>query len=276
MSVEKVKPFDNAEVNKRLLSEGKAIHGDIIVKAVQKAEDYSRKRCLGDEIGAAKLFEDLNEYQPLSDEERLDDERLEDNSIENCVENSGKDKSDALLRMSPAVESEDSITYSDSENLAQWKERRRISNSKLLQCIKDGKIENHLLGVYRETIPSERHTKFKSGSDADKSQLKDVPWFGPIDDEDQQEEIYDYCSQLFKSNFKPDGSFDTVAYLFEVWVPEAIVKAISRIRRIELKDAEAIFAKGVILSKSEQVEIEKEIASMKETEKQATTNTSSE
>ncbi|RWS30648.1 hypothetical protein B4U80_00179 [Leptotrombidium deliense] len=266
MSVDKVKPFDNAEVNKRLLSEGKAIHGDGVVKAVQKAEDYSRKRCLGDENGAAKLFEDLNEYrEPLSDEERLDDERLD----ENVVENSNGKQNNTVV-----VESDDSSDLRDLiENSAQWKERRRISNSKLLQCIKDGKIENHLLGVYRETIPSDRHIKFKTGSDAEKSQLKHVPWFGPIDDEDQQEEIYDYCSQLFKGNFKPDGSFDTVAYLFEVWVPEAIVKAISRIRRIELSDAEAIFVKGVILSKSEKVELEKEI--LKEAEKQATTNTSS-
>lgn len=61
--------------------------------------------------------------------------------------------------------------------------------------------------------------KFRSGSDADKNPLS-LAWFGPIDDEDQQEEIYEYCSQLFKSNFKADGDFDTVAYLFEVWVPE--------------------------------------------------------
>lgn len=50
------------------------------------------------------------------------------------------------------------------------------------------------------------------------------------------------------------------------------MKAISRIRRIELEEAETIFAKGVILSKSEKVELEKEI--LKEAEKQATTNTS--
>src|SRR5260221_372716 len=99
--------------------------------------------------------------------------------------------------------------------MAQWKEKRKVQNEKLLNCIKEGKVETHLLGVYRETIASERHQKFKDGSESEKSQLKHIPWFGPIDDEEQQEEVYDYCSQLFKSNFKPEGAFDTVAYIFE-------------------------------------------------------------
>lgn len=52
------------------------------------------------------------------------------------------------------------------------------------------------------------------------------------------------------------------------------MKAISRVRRIELKDSESIFAKGVILSKSEKDELTKEI--QKEAEKQMTSQTTSE
>jgi hypothetical protein len=51
------------------------------------------------------------------------------------------------------------------------------------------------------------------------------------------------------------------------------VKAISRVRRIELKDAEFIFAKGVILSKSEKDELTKEI--QKEAEKQLISHSTS-
>lgn len=61
--------------------------------------------------------------------------------------------------------------------------------------------------------------KFKIGTDKNPN----LSWFGPIDDEDQQEEIYDYCNQLFKANFKTDAKFDSVAYLFEVWVPEVCI-----------------------------------------------------
>ena len=54
---------------------------------------------------------------------------------------------------------------------------------------------------------------------------------------------------------------------------QAIVKAISRVRRIELNESESIFAKGVILSKTEKDELTKEI--QKEAEKQMTSQTSS-
>lgn len=185
---------------------------------MQKSEDYLRKRCLGDESSASKFFGDLEEEYSdnISDSEvperaptELNNETKTDPASVNSPdadEDSGDDDGGDLHSLIP---------------LAQLKERRRIQNIKLLQCIKEGKVETHLLGVYRETIHSDRHIQFKNGSDAEKSELKHVPWFGPIDDEDQQEELYDYCSQLFKSsNFKPDGSFDTVAYLFEVWVPE--------------------------------------------------------
>lgn len=223
MLIEKAFPFDDAERNKQFLKEGKATHGDSIVKAVQKAEDYSRKKCLGDESGAAKLFGSLNvQYVHMSDDEKGDEECGLDNHEEEMKDINMKDTNLKFALLDPDP-NDDYLDFPSSESIAQLKERRRIQNAKLLYCVKEGKVENHLLGVYRETIPSDRHQKFKSGSDAEKCQLKHVPWFGPIDDEDQQEEIYDYCSQLFKANFKPDGNFDTVAYLFEVWVPEVSV-----------------------------------------------------
>lgn len=219
-SIEKVQLFDDAERNKALLQKGrKSSNGHILVKAVQKAEDYLRKRCLGSgpESNLVKVFGDLDgEYGDSSDEEAYD------SSKDNATNNSTSDGYQASKTQSDAVSSaeDEDVCFSDAETMAQWKERRRVQNSKLLQSVKEGKVETHLLGVYTETIQSDRHQKFKTGSDAEKDKLKHVPWFGPIDDEEQQEEIYDYCSQLFKANFKSDGNFDSVAYLFEVWVPE--------------------------------------------------------
>lgn len=51
------------------------------------------------------------------------------------------------------------------------------------------------------------------------------------------------------------------------------MKAISRVRRIEMKEAEDVFKRGVVLSRTEKDDLEKEIR--KEAEKQATAPTSS-
>lgn len=197
----------------------KASSGHLLAKAVQKAEDYLRKRVLGhqEESSLVKVFGDLDgEYGESSDEERGDDRS-------GAAMHSESAEARALNDVVSSADDEENF-FSNAETLEQWKERRRVQNAKLLQSVKEGKVENHLLGVYTETIASDRHQKFKTGSDAEKDKLKHVPWFGPIDDEEQQEEIYDYCSQLFKSNYKPDGSFDSVAYLFEVWVPEVRIE----------------------------------------------------
>ena len=182
---------------------------------------------MGNELSAAKFFDQID--SDLSETNADEDERLTTNTKDKVSVDSKetpKTSNESLLDNSSEVfgsngdDSEVDKMPESNEAIAQWKEKRRQQNAKFLQCIKDGKVETHLVGVYRESIQSERHLKFKSGSESEKNQLKHVPWFGPIDDEEQQEEIYDYCSQLFKSNFKTDGSFDTVAYIFEVWVPE--------------------------------------------------------
>lgn len=190
---------------------------------MQKAEDYLRKRVLGGhESSLLKVFGDLDaDYgAESSEDDNFDDSRVESDAAENNNSETTESMPTSYSAQNNANDSADDDACLNTETMAQWKEKRRIQNAKLLQSVKDGKVETHLLGVYTETIPSDRHQKFKSGSDAEKDKLKHVPWFGPIDDEDQQEEIYDYCSQLFKTNFKPDANFDSVAYLFEVWVPE--------------------------------------------------------
>lgn len=218
-SIDNVLTFNDAERNKKFLREGKALMGDPLVKAVQKAEDYSRKLCLGDESGAAKLFGSMEaHYDSLSDDGSLINEK-DGISFGNHKDSDRNDDNDSRLLGMESDTNDDFLDFQATETIAQLKERRRAQNAKLLECIKEGKIESHLLGVYKETISSNRHIKFK-GSETEKSQLQHVTWFGPIDDDDQQEELYDYCSQLFKNNFKPDGTFDAVAYLFEVWIPE--------------------------------------------------------
>lgn len=140
-------PFDDAEQNKRLLREGREReNGDLLVKAVQKAEEHLRKQCLG-ESNLVKVLGDLD--ADFSDGHSDDDDSRAGHSNAISGENSpGIDTMDSL---------DDEAVFANAQTMDQWKERRRVQNAKLLQCVKEGKVETHLLGVYSGTIPSERH-----------------------------------------------------------------------------------------------------------------------
>lgn len=140
--MDKVAPFDDAEHNKRLLREGREReNGNLLVKAVQKAEEHLRKQCLG-ESNLVKVLGDLE--ADYSDGHSDEEER--------------PDHSNAISACSSALDStEDEAVFANAQTMDQWKERRRVHNAKLLQCVKEGKVETHLLGVYTGSIASERH-----------------------------------------------------------------------------------------------------------------------
>lgn len=278
--IKKISTFDNAERNKKFLSAGRLTsNADTLVKAVQKAEDFLRKRCLGINITSAQFFGNLDDFSDyISDIGSSTGTLSEPDSLvreRHLSEVSSSRSVSPALRLTQEeqakdneIMSNDSTEISDPEALARRKERRKHQNAKLLQCIKAGKIETHLVGVYRNTIPSERHKLFHSSVASERNKLKHVSWFGPIDDEEQQEEIYDYCLQLFKSSCEYKETFDVVAYMFEVWVPEAIVRAIARVRRVKMIQAESIFSKGVNWSKAEKEEVKREFENFQLTEEE--------
>lgn len=147
INVDKVAPFDDAEQNKRLLREGREReNGDLLVKAVQKAEEHLRKQCLG-ESNLVKVLGDLE--ADFSDVHSDDDRPDHSNLIS------------AGSSRSPGTEAMDSMddesVFANAQTMDQWKERRRVRNAQLLQCVKEGKVETHLLGVYTGSIQSERH-----------------------------------------------------------------------------------------------------------------------
>ncbi|XP_064466669.1 uncharacterized protein LOC135377874 isoform X2 [Ornithodoros turicata] len=232
INVKKIFNFNSAERNKRFLNEGRVgRNSGALVKAVQKAEEFLRKRCLGIHINAKQFFCD-GEVQLIDD--------YSENSSSSCMESE-------LWSCSPASQEGEG----DRENAEASKERRRRRNEKLVKCITTGKVDSHLFGVLNGTIASERHEKFHSDVQCDRSQLKQQSWFGPIDDTSQQEKIYEYCFELLKRTSNVDESFDIAAYVIEVWCPEAVMKALCRTRRINMSRAEEILTRAVVLSKAE-------------------------
>lgn len=112
-----------------------------MVKAVQKAEEHLRKQCLGE----SNLVKVLGDLDPDFSDEHSDDDDKPDHSTAISVSNSLLDST------------EDEAVFANAQTMDQWKERRRVQNAKLLQCVKEGKVETHLLGVYTGSISSERH-----------------------------------------------------------------------------------------------------------------------
>ncbi|KAI2798978.1 nucleosome binding [Blomia tropicalis] len=112
-----------------------------------------------------------------------------------------------------------------------------IDSLKITNFIISGKVEAHLIGIFKETIDSERHKKF-SQINKD-NQLKQKGGFGPIRENQQQEELIEYCTNLFKSQLKSD--LPDFSYFFNVWIPEAIIKSINRLYSIDCSMAEEIF-----------------------------------
>lgn len=236
VNIKKMFNFNNAERNRCFLNEGRVGRDSALVKAAQKAEEFLRKRCLGININAKKFFCDgevpFVEGPPsdASDDAFLDSELWLDCDLD------------------PSEASGDQL----EATVARIKERRKRQNEKLVQCIKDGKVNSHLLAVLNGNVPSERHKLFNSPLQSERLQLKHWPWFGPIDNCSQQEEIYEFCIELLKANSALDPTFDIASYVIEVWCPEAVMKALCLTRSVDMEKAEEILLRAVIHSRVEQ------------------------
>lgn len=236
VNVKKMFNFNNAERNRCFLNEGRVGRDSALVKAAQKAEEFLRKRCLGVNINAKKFFCDgevpFVEGPPsdASEDAYLDSELWLD------------------CELDPSEASGDQL----EATVARIKERRKRQNEKLVQCIKDGKVNSHLLAVLNGSVPSERHKLFGSPLQSERLQLKHWPWFGPIDNCSQQEEIYEFCVELLKANSALDPTFDIASYVIEVWCPEAVMKALCYTRSVDMEKAEEILLRAVIHSRVEQ------------------------
>ncbi|XP_075557028.1 uncharacterized protein LOC142589443 isoform X1 [Dermacentor variabilis] len=224
VNIKKMFNFNNAERNKQFLNEGRVGHNSgALVKAAQKAEEFLRKRCLGSSIDAKRFFwnEEGDAFSTDSDDFDLDPF---------CPEGEDDGLDTAAARI---------------------KEKRKQRNEKLVQCIKEGKVNDHLLGVLNGTVPSERNKLFYSTSRNENLQLKDWSWFGPIEDVSQQEEIYEFCFELLKANSDLGPTFDIASYVIEVWCPEAVMKALSLTRGINMDKAEEVLLRAVIHTRAE-------------------------
>nr|XP_042906996.1 uncharacterized protein LOC107451375 [Parasteatoda tepidariorum] len=105
------------------------------------------------------------------------------------------------------------------------------------EYILQGKLDERLLSIYREEIPSESHKNFLNKSPKDR--LRYVPSFGPFHKDNNMDRIFNYLENLFETNAGEEPFKNS--YIYEVWIPEALINALSVVKNMNLEDAETIF-----------------------------------
>ncbi|XP_035217270.1 uncharacterized protein LOC118190631 [Stegodyphus dumicola] len=111
--------------------------------------------------------------------------------------------------------------------------------AKVLQFLLEGRCNDHLVEIAFGRTRSIRHSLFFSDDPRRKSRLKALSWFGPLYNPDVQTRLFDYFFELYKSCMG-DAAY-TIPYIYEVWIPEGIVKSIALVENISQEEAQVLF-----------------------------------
>ncbi|XP_076444359.1 uncharacterized protein LOC143282557 [Babylonia areolata] len=136
---------------------------------------------------------------------------------------------------------------------AERRAMRKDKNQPLVDFICSTEMKKHLTKIYREQTPSERHQFYIQGS-LRKIQTNSS---GPIDDDEQLDMILDHIGDWHQE--LTQQTLPNMDYLLWVWLPEAIVYALKKVRHCGEKKAKEMFEKGIKLTKSEHREIHNQL-----------------
>lgn len=121
-------------------------------------------------------------------------------------------------------------------------------NKSLVDFLISEETKIFLASVYRRELHSDLHEAYVNGTVRDRAKLKHKG-FGPLDDETQIELVLNtYLEWLMKLS---QTKLPEVDYVFDVWIPEAIVHALQKKKCYSKKKAWEQFNKGVRRTKEE-------------------------
>lgn len=120
--------------------------------------------------------------------------------------------------------------------------QQRISNNKILRCIRSKKVKAHLIQIAKGKKYSERHCKFHSTKASARNSLKRVSGFGELADEKQHEELVALLISYHKELFG-ETLVAAVDYVFDVWLPEAMIYAVGKVKKLSPEEAQKEYLK---------------------------------
>ncbi|XP_069138182.1 PWWP domain-containing DNA repair factor 3A-like [Argopecten irradians] len=238
-------PFSEKE-KKKILDNLQEENSALFSKACELAEDYLDKRVLGRWTngipGQPHMYDSKSE-----DGKIIDVEDFQPSMMDNVSECSSGNSNMELLE-----------DPSDSKELKRY-EKIKARNENLILYIKSEEMRTYLVQIYQGKRKSERHTKYHSNRTKVKDGIRHAG-FGPIADEEQQDDIYFTLITWYKeakgltTDELPD--FD---YVMDVWIPEAIIQALVKTKQYSRGRATEKFSRGVSLTKSERDRVHRSI-----------------
>jgi len=123
-----------------------------------------------------------------------------------------------------------------SQNKSSSSPRNRYKE--LIKAI--NKTRPTLKKILAEEIECERHQIFKNGTASQKNMLKHHSGYGPIKNDYVAEHLLERLNRWFLA-CDIQSHFNSVTYVSEVWLPEAIILGLMGTRNISREDAEKVF-----------------------------------
>ncbi|XP_022102970.1 PWWP domain-containing protein MUM1-like [Acanthaster planci] len=130
----------------------------------------------------------------------------------------------------------------DDPALIERRKAWKCMENRLLKYIHRDTTKNHLLDIYHGKYKCERQRLFKSDRQADRLALRTMAGQGPITDEELLSELTNFLRDLYVENcMECKEDIPNASYITEVWLPEAIIFAIQKTRRVVRHTAEELF-----------------------------------
>ncbi|XP_060565935.1 uncharacterized protein LOC132724966 [Ruditapes philippinarum] len=114
-------------------------------------------------------------------------------------------------------------------------EKRKLKTRPLIDFLISDTTKDFLEKIFNGTTKSELHDKFLTGTIRERAKMKHRG-FGPIDDDEQIELLLSTYLTWIKQINK-NIHLDDVNYVFDVWVPEAVVFAFKKVNGYSRKRA---------------------------------------
>ncbi|XP_052794046.1 PWWP domain-containing DNA repair factor 3A-like isoform X2 [Mya arenaria] len=163
---------------------------------------------------------------------------------ESASEGDGQEEAPGRKGKTREPRPKDILSKKGEERLQKIKEK----NENLLQFLLSEKMKVRLKMILRGKQPSTLHDIYTSGSMKERKKIM-YRGFGPIENEDQIDHLVNCYLDLIRQ-MKLDP-LKYINYVLDVWIPEAVIYGLTKLKGYGKKKAEEMFNKGVRRTKEE-------------------------
>ncbi|XP_033120608.1 uncharacterized protein LOC117119801 [Anneissia japonica] len=223
------------------------------LEVIQKADDYQEERVLRKKdlnrtpLQDQKLLRNTDIFQTPPQDEKASstEDTLYFDGVPSPAEGPPIDtfsSGEGLLDDAVEVISEKKVT--ENADITKKKLEYEKKGQRIAKYIKKSKTKDHLIKIFTGTINTERHNLFHHANKMARAKLNNLGGYGPILADDLLDEIFLHIKGVLDEYCRSTGYSDAgPSYILNVSIPEAIIFAIQKTRRVGKTKAEDIFFK---------------------------------